>query len=598
MFSYQPPLRDIQFVVSDLLQAPQALAQLPNFADIDGDLMLQVIEEGGRFASEVLFPLNAIGDRDGCTYENGVVTTPAGFADAYKQFKEAGWPALPCHPEYGGQGLPQLVNGVLFEMLSAANHAWSMYPGLLHGAYSSLYQHASDDLKQRYLPKLVSGEWLATMCLTEAHAGSDLGLLRTRAVPQDDGSVRITGSKIFISGGEQDFTENIVHLVLARLPDAPAGSKGISLFLVPKFLPDGDGLGERNNAYCTGIEHKMGIHGSATTSMQFDDATGWLVGEPNRGLAAMFIMMNSARLAVAANGVGIAEVAWQNSLAYAQERVQMRAPVRPAERKGQAADPIVLHPAMQRLLLTQRVWVEGGRMLNYWGGLLLDLADHHPDADVRAESDDLLALLTPVVKSMMTEQGFTGASQAMQIFGGHGFIEETGISQYLRDSRITMIYEGTNEIQAIDLLMRKILGDNGTKLARFLAKVEHTIEHIDTRLAGHAQSTTQLVNDLRTRIGAIGQAAQTDPELPYQLAHEALRLVGHCAMAWMWLRAADIAIRRKDDDPAFHNAKLDTANYYFTFVLPETQQHLHVIDRCLDATANDKPFTFLSSLVP
>ncbi|MCI2808067.1 acyl-CoA dehydrogenase C-terminal domain-containing protein [Eoetvoesiella caeni] len=598
MFTYQPPLKDIQFVLSDLLNATEVLNQIPAFAEIDDGLMLQVVEEAGRFASEVLFPLNAVGDREGAQYAEGKVKTPTGFAAAYRQFCEAGWPALACDPEYGGQGLPNTLNSVLYEMLSATNHAWTMFPGLLHGAYACLHRHASVELKTRYLPKIISGEWLATMCLTEANAGSDLGLLRTKAVPQPDGSYLISGNKIFISGGEQDMTDNIVHLVLARLPDAPAGSKGISLFLVPKFLPQDEALGERNAVQCTGIEHKMGIHGSPTCSMQFDQARGWLVGEPNHGLAAMFVMMNAARLAVGINGVAIAETSYQNSLAYAQERLQMRAVNRPAERKGEAADPIIMHPAVQRLLMTQRAYLEGGRMLTYWNALLLDNAEHHPDAAVRKSADEQLALMTPIIKSMLTEQGFQGASQALQVYGGHGYISETGIEQYLRDARITMVYEGTNEIQAVDLLMRKIIGDGGQRLEHFLEGVETAAQqHHSGPFAHYAGTLLSLAQRIRHCAGDIAKASASHPELPYTIASEMLRLVGHCALAWLWLRAADTAHRNHNSDPAFHQEKLSTADYYYSFVLPETQQLLSVIEGCLHEAASGKRPAYLSNAI-
>jgi alkylation response protein AidB-like acyl-CoA dehydrogenase len=505
------------------------------------------------------------------------VTTPTGFADAYRQFVAAGWPAMSCAPEDGGQGLPHVLNCALYEMLSAANHGWTMYPGLLHGAYACLRAHASEELKARYLPKIVSGEWLATMCLTEPAAGSDLGLLRTRAVPQDDGSVRISGGKIFISGGEQDMTDNIVHLVLARLPDAPAGSKGISLFLVPKVLPDGT----RNRVQCTGIEHKMGLRGSATCSMQFDGATGWLVGEPHRGLAAMFVMMNAARLNTGIQALGVADAAYQHALAYAQERLQLKAPVRPG-REHEPADPIAMHPPVQRLLMTQRAIIEGGRMLAYWTALQLDTAEHHPDPQVRHTLHGQVSLITPIIKAMFSDQGFECTSLALQVFGGHGYICETGIEQYLRDVRVMMLYEGTNEIQALDLLMRKVLGDGGARLDHFLAEIERDAQ--DER-AGAPQAWAGALLELTRRTGVVAQSiaavAPRQPELPCRIAGEMLRLVGHCALGWMWLRAADAAVKREQTDPAFARAKLATARYYFTYLLPETQQLLAVIDACL-----------------
>ena len=577
MHIYTPPLKDIRFALNDVLDAPSALAALPAFAEVDADLMRQVTEEAGRFAAEVLFPLNASGDRHGCRLENGDVHTPPGFADAYRQFRDAGWPAIVCAPEDGGQGLPHALNCVLYEMLSAANHGWTMYPGLLHGAYACLRRHASEELKARYLPKIVSGEWLPTMCLTEPAAGSDLGLLRTKAVPMDDGSVRISGSKIFISGGEQDLTDNIVHLVLARLPDAPAGSKGISLFLAPKFLPDGT----RNAIHCTGIEHKMGLRGSATCSMEFDGATGWLVGEAHRGLAAMFVMMNAARLNTGIQALGVADAAYQQALAYAQERQQLKAPVRPGREK-EAADPILLHPPVQRLLMTQRAIAEGGRMLAYWTALQLDAAEHHPDAETRHALEEQVSLITPIVKALFSDQGFQSASLALQVFGGHGYICETGIEQYMRDVRVMMLYEGTNEIQAVDLLIRKVLGDGGARLDRFLAEVENSAQaQCDGPAGGWAGMVLDLTRQAGSAAQSIAAAAAARPELPYRIAGEMLRLIGHCALAWMWLRAAAASMEREAQDPAFHKTKQSTARYYFTYLLPEARQLLGIIDACL-----------------
>jgi alkylation response protein AidB-like acyl-CoA dehydrogenase len=600
MLSYTPPLKDMQFVLDDLLEAPVAFAAMPAFADVDAALAQQVLTEAGRFAAGILLPLNAGGDREGCRFDDGRVNTPAGFAAAYQQFREAGWPALACAPEHGGQGLPQLLNCALFEMLSAANHAWAMYPGLLPGAYACLSRHANEILQSRYLPKVVSGEWLATMCLTEAHAGSDLGLLRTRATAAGDGSFRVSGSKIFISGGEQDMTPNIVHLVLARLPDAPAGSKGLSLFLVPKFLPgDATEIGARNALYCSGIEHKMGIHGSATCSMQFDDATGWLVGAANQGLAAMFVMMNAARLHVGSQALGLAETAYQNALAYARERLQSRAVKRPADRAREAADPIVLHAPVQRLLLTQRAWIEGGRMLTYWTALMLDSAEQHPDAGIRNEMHEQVGLMTPVIKAMLTEQGFLGTSQALQVFGGHGMMCETGIEQIVRDARVTMLYEGSNEIQAIDFLLRKVLQDGGRRLERFLTQVEQSAALVQTgeTLARHAGQVLALVANIRKATLAIAQAGVEQADLPHRIAPEMLRLVGHCAMAWLWLRAMRVALQKEAGDALFYRSKVATACYYFAYVLPEVEQLLGVINGCLDGLGGSAFSAFPPDLI-
>jgi alkylation response protein AidB-like acyl-CoA dehydrogenase len=600
MLSYTPPLKDMQFVLNDVLEAPAAFSAIPAFAEVDAALIQQVLTEAGRFAAGILLPLNAGGDRDGCRFDAGAVSTPAGFAEAYHQFCEAGWPALACAPEHGGQGLPQVLNCALFEMLSAANHAWAMYPGLLNGAYACLSQHADQMLQSRYLSKVVSGEWLATMCLTEAHAGSDLGLLRTRAAAAPDGSFRISGSKIFISGGEQDMTPNIVHLVLARLPDAPVGSKGLSLFLVPKFLPgDGAETGARNALHCSGIEHKMGIHGSATCSMQFDGATGWLVGAANQGLAAMFVMMNAARLHVGSQGLGLAETAYQNALSYARDRLQSRAVSRPVARAHEAADPIVLHAPVQRLLLTQRAWIEGGRMLTYWTALMLDSAEQHPDAEIRHAMHEQVGLLTPIVKAMLTEQGFLGASQALQVFGGHGVICETGIEQIMRDARVTMLYEGSNEIQAIDFLLRKVLADGGRQLERFLAQVEQSaiLAQTEETLTRNAEQVLRLVSDIRRITQAIAQGSIEQADLPYRIAPEMLRLVGHCALAWLWLRAARVALQKEARDALFYQSKHATACYYFTYVLPEVAQLLGVINGCLNNLNSAAPSAFPPDLI-
>ena len=587
MFTYRPPLKDMQFVLADMFKAADVLQQYPEFADVDQDLMQQVIEEAGRFASEVLFPLNAVGDQEGCRLENGQVYTPTGFADAYHKFCEAGWPALACDPEYGGQGLPHTLNSVLFEMFNSTNLAWCMFPGLMHGAYSCIHRYATEEIKNTYLPKIVSGEWLATMCLTEPHAGSDLGLLRTKAIPNDDGSYSITGNKIFISGGDQDMTDNIVHLVLARLPDAPAGSKGISLFVVPKIFPDGKLAGQRNSVVCTGVEHKMGIHGSPTCAMQFDNAKGWLIGEPHRGLAAMFIMMNSARLQVGIGGVAIAETAYQNSLTYANERIQSRSAIRPESRKNEPADPIVMHPAMQRLLMSQRAWVEGGRMLTYYSALLLDGSERHPDPAQRKEMEGQLALLTPIIKAVLTDQSFAGASNALQIYGGHGYVCETGIEQYMRDIRITMIYEGTNEIQAIDLLMRKILADKGLRLGQLLDTINASLaENTDDEFKVAVTAVKQLTHTLSNLVERIAKVSEQHPVLPYHVASEMMRLTGHCVLSWLWLRAAHTAKTLHDNDPAFYEAKRHTADYYFTYLLPETLQLAGVVETCLARAQN------------
>jgi len=477
MPQYKAPLRDIQFVVHELLNADKAFAALPALQEIDKDTINQIIEEAGKFASEVVFPLNQTGDKEGCTrHEDGTVTTPTGFKEAYQQYIAGGWPALSCDPEYGGQGLPQLLNSVLYETLNSANQSWAMYPSLSHGAYECLHAHGTPEQKKTYLEKLVSGHWTGTMCLTEPQCGTDLGILKTKAEPLADGTHSITGTKIFISSGEHDLAENIVHLVLARLPDAPKGTKGISLFAVPKRLANADGiLGENNKVSCGSLEHKMGIHGNATCVMNFDGAIGSLVGEPNKGLNAMFIMMNAARLGVGIQGLGLTEIAYQNSAAYAKERLQMRS-LTGVKEPEKAADPIIVHPDVRKMLLTQRAYAEGGRAFAYWVALMIDNELNHPNEEIRKDTADMVTLLTPIIKAFLTDNAFTATNEGLQVFGGHGYITEWGMEQYVRDARITMIYEGTNTIQSLDLLGRKVLGDMGAKLRKFGKLVETFIE--------------------------------------------------------------------------------------------------------------------------
>jgi alkylation response protein AidB-like acyl-CoA dehydrogenase len=522
MADYRPSPDEHRFLLLHVLQAGEVLQPLPAFGDADAALFAQVLEEAGRFVGEVVAPLQSAGDAPGCRFEQGRVLTPPGFADAYRAFWQAGWPSLACAPEDGGQGLPWILEGVLYEMLSAANHGWTMAPGLLHGAYECLKHHGSAELKERYLAKIASGEWLATMCLTEPHAGSDLGLARTQGVPQADGSHRISGTKIFISGGEHDLTDNIVHLVLAREPGAPPGPRGLSLFLAPKLLPDGG----RNAVACERIEEKMGLHGSPTCVLRFDAATGWRVGEPGRGLAAMFVMMNAARLHVALQGIGLLDAAWQKAHDYAQERTQMRAPG--ALRGEGAADPIIRHPAVRRILDTTRAWIDGLRLLAYRTGLELDLARHHPDAQRRQRAQQWCSLVTPVLKAVCTEEGFAGASRCLQVFGGHGYVKEWGIEQVVRDARVTMIYEGTNEIQAIDLLVRKVLPEGGAGLSELL---DTLAADLDPQVAADAEVRDRF-DALRAVTHALVQAAGEDATLPYQAADDFLRATGLALLGW------------------------------------------------------------------
>lgn len=574
MWSYQAPLRDMQFVLEHWLEAPEAWRRSPAFEALDLPLALQVLEQAGRFSQDVLAPLNASGDRQGCRWADGQVSTPQGFAEAYRAYVEGGWPALACAEALGGQGLPQLLDAALQEMLYASNHAWAMYTGIAHGAYLCLKTHGAPWLQERYLPGIISGASLPTMCLTEPQAGSDVGLLRCRAEPQADGSYRLSGSKLFISGGEHDLTDNILHLVLARLPGAPEGSRGISLFLVPKCLERGQGNGVR----CDGIEHKMGIKGSATCSLVFEAAQGWLVGEAHRGLAAMFVMMNSARLHVGLQGLGHVEAAWQNARDYAGERQQMRAPLRPAGVAAQAADPIRYHPAMRRVLLELRATSEGLRAIGYWAAHLLDQAEHHPEPQVRRQADQLAQLLTPIIKAFFTEQGFRQASNALQVFGGYGYVAEFAIEQTLRDSRIAMIYEGSNEIQANDLLLRKVLGDGGQGFALLLEQLRDEAGHSAQvpECAGFARSLADLAEALQALVAQVQQWALEDAEYPYRAAGDFLALCGLSLLALAWTRAARVSRRLPEGDP-LRGAKLETAGFFFSYLLPQVEQRMTAV---------------------
>ncbi len=573
MPQYQAPLRDMQFVLHELLDVESELAQLPAHAEVNRELLDQVLEEGGKFCSEILFPLNRSGDEEGCRYEgDGVVRIPEGFKAAWDQFREAGWPTLTSDPAYGGQGMPIVAGLALQEMLNSANQAWAMYPGLTHGAYEALLAHGTDEQKSTYLPKLVSGEWTGTMCLTEPHCGTDLGILRSRAEPQSDGTYRITGNKIFISSGEHDLAENIVHLVLARLPAAPEGTKGISLFIVPKFLPDSEGRpGARNGVKCARIEEKMGIHGNATCEMNFEDAVGTLVGEPNKGLSAMFVMMNAARIGVGIQSLGLMEVAYQNAADYARDRLQMRSLSGPKE-PDKPADPIIVHPDVRRMLLTQRAWIEGSRAFALWLGLQADIAAAHPDEERRDEAEDTLALLTPVVKAFLTDNGYQSATLAQQVFGGHGYIREWGMEQYVRDARINMIYEGTNGVQALDLIGRKVLGDAGAKLRRFGQLVRDLIESegTDEDMAEFIDPLAELAGKVEKFTMEIGMKAMQDPEEAGAASADYLRVIGHLVLGYFWARMAKVALARRDSGDRFYEAKLHVARFYFARLMPET----------------------------
>jgi len=568
---YQPRPDDVSFVLNTVLGAAARLRALPPFAEVDDALQAQVLDEAGKFVANVIAPLNRAGDEVGCRFVDGQVVTPPGFREAYAAFVEGGWPALSAATADGGQGLPAVLEAVLFEWLSAANHGLTMAPGLLHGAYECLRHHGSHELKERYLSKIATGEWLATMCLTEAHAGSDLGQVRTRAAAQADGSYRVAGGKIFISGGEHDLTDNIIHLVLCRLPDAPAGPKGLSLVLVPKVLPDGS----RNAVHCERIEEKMGLHGSSTCVMRFDDATGWLIGESNRGLAAMFVMMNAARLHVALQGIGLLDAAWQKADAYAHERRQMRAPgPPPASRGGEAADLVVEHAAIRRILDSQRAWIDGARVIAYRTAVQLDVARHEADPKVRERAQRWCALITPVLKAACTQQAFHGASECLQVFGGHGYVREWGIEQIVRDSRVTMIYEGTNEIQAIDLLVRKVLADGGSGMSAVLIELR---DELDASREIDADVQRRLAQ-LRYLTTTIAMAAHTDAALPFEVADDYLRVVMLTLLAWAWARieyAAPGDARWSVPATAFRR-----------WALPEFEMRLGIVKRaCESVTA-------------
>ncbi|MBL0718783.1 acyl-CoA dehydrogenase C-terminal domain-containing protein [Piscinibacter sp. Jin2] len=578
MPTYTPPLRDMQFVLHEVLNVTEALQAMPAHAELDADTVNAVLEEGGKFAAGVIQPLNASGDAEGCTLDKTTHTVhaPRGFKEAYAQYVAGGWPALSCDPAYGGQGLPVTLNQCLYEMLNSANQAWTMYPGLTHGAYECLHAHGTPEQQAMYLPKLTSGDWTGTMCLTEPHCGTDLGLLRTKAEPLADGSYRITGQKIFISAGDHELAENIIHLVLARLPDAPAGSKGISLFVVPKFLVHADGsLGARNAIICTGLEHKMGIHGNATCQMALDGALGTLVGEPNKGLAAMFVMMNAARLGVGMQSLGLTEVAYQNAVAYAKDRLQMRS-LTGAKASDKPADPIIVHPDVRKMLLTARAYAEGGRALAVYTALQLDHELSHPDEDVRRAAADEVALLTPIVKAFLTDNAWLATSHCLQVYGGHGYIREWGMEQFVRDARINMIYEGTNTIQSLDLLGRKVLGDGGKKLKAFGRKVAEFVEDegVDEAMQEFVNPLADLgdkVTKLSTELGFKGMGNADEVGAA---AVDYLRVCGHLVFAYFFARMAKVALAKQADpatanDP-FYTAKLATARFYFAKLLPET----------------------------
>ncbi|MCC7305537.1 MAG: acyl-CoA dehydrogenase C-terminal domain-containing protein [Alphaproteobacteria bacterium] len=579
---YTPPLENIRFVLHEVLGA-ESLSSLPGYGEVNKDLMDQIIEEAGKICAEVLFPLNQSGDKEGCQYNNGVVTTPTGFKEAYETFIAGGWTGLSGDPDYGGMGMPALLNTVFQELICAANMSFGMYPGLSQGAYEALHQFGTDEQKRIYLPKLIQGIWSGTMCLTEPHCGTDLGLIKTKAVPNKDGSVNITGTKIFISAGEHDLTENIIHLVLAKLPDAPEGVKGISLFVVPKFLPKDDGsVGERNAVRCGSIEHKMGIHGNSTCVMNFDDAKGWLVGEKHKGLKAMFTMMNAARLGVAMQGLGIAEIAYQNAVNYAKERLQMRA-LDGTKFPDKPADPIIVHPDVRRMLLTGKAATEGSRALSYWASMNLDISHKAEDEKERQAADDLVALLTPILKAYQTDIGSEIANMAVQVYGGHGFIKEHGVEQYVRDARIAQIYEGTNGIQALDLVGRKMGQGYGRLLRRFFHPLQQFLEdeQENPAMGEFVFPLAKAFAKLQQTTALIAQKGLKDPNEAGAASSDYLRQFALVALGYMWCRMVKVALEKKEKggiaDAAFYDSKIKTAKFFFARMLPEAEGRARMV---------------------
>ena len=579
MPEYKAPLRDISFVMNEVLNAEEHYSKLPGAEEATPDMVSAIIGEGAKFCEQVLSPLNAVGDREGCTWSEEGVKTPTGFKEAYEQYVEGGWPALSAPVEYGGQGLPESVGLVISEMIGSSNWAWGMYPGLSHGAVATVETHGTEEQKRIYLTKLISGVWTGTMCLTEPHCGSDLGILRTKAEPNADGSYSITGTKIFISAGEHDMAENIVHIVLARLPNAPQGTKGISLFIVPKFLPNAEGeVGERNKVTCGSIEHKMGIHGNSTCVMNFDGAKGWLVGPENKGLACMFTFMNIARLGTAIQGLGAAEASFQGALKYAKERLAMRA-LSGVKNPDGPADPIIVHPDVRRMLLTQKAFAEGGRALIYFAAQQGDLVRMAADEDARKEADEMLSFLTPIAKAFLTEVGYEAANLGMQVYGGHGFISEWGMEQIVRDTRIALLYEGTTGIQALDLLGRKVLMSQGESLKRF-TKLVHLFckEHEgNEQMKEFIEPLAKLNKEWGEITMKIGMAAMKDREEVGAASVDYLMYSGYVTLAYFWARMAATAQQQlagETTEADFYNSKVQTARFYFQRILPRTRAHV------------------------
>jgi acyl-CoA dehydrogenase len=572
---YNAPTKDMQYVLNDVLDVKNS--SIPGYADLDADSLSAILEEAGKITSQVLAPLNAVGDQEGCHFENGVIRTPAGFKDAFEQVKEGGWTGIDCDPEFGGQGLPYLVGTAVGEMFASSNMAFGMYQGLTHGAYSAIHTHGTEAQKQTYLPNMVSCDWTGTMNLTEPHCGTDLGLMRTKAEPQADGTFKITGQKIFISAGDHDLSENVIHLVLAKIPGGPDGVKGISLFIVPKFMVNEDGsLGARNAVAVGKIEEKMGIHGNATCVMNYDGATGFLLGDEHKGMRAMFTMMNEARLGVGLQGYSQAEVAYQNAVAYAKDRQQGR-DVTGVKNPDGPADPLIVHPDIRRNLMDQKSFVEGARAFTFWGASLIDQAHREGAAD----ANGLISLLTPVIKGFLTDKGYEYASAAQQVFGGHGYIEEWGMSQFARDARITMIYEGANGVQALDLVGRKLAQDGGKHVMAFFEMVKNFAsenkgwdEDFDRDFLGPLKAASK---DLQAAGVYFMQNGMKNPNNALAGSYDFMHMFGHVCLGLMWARmgkASIEALKNGADDAAFHETKIKTGRYYMARQLPATALHL------------------------
>jgi alkylation response protein AidB-like acyl-CoA dehydrogenase len=587
MPEYKAPVRDIKFVMQELLDCDKHYKKL-GYDDASEDMVDAIISEAAKFTEQVIAPLNQIGDEQGCTWTDGVVTTPDGFKDAYQQYVEGGWPTLSQSEEFGGQGLPYSLNASISEMMSSANHSFAMYPGLSHGAQATIEAHGTSEQKLQYMPKLVEGSWTGTMCLTESHCGTDLGMLRTKAILNDDGSYAITGTKIFISAGEHDLSENIVHIVIARLPGAPEGSKGISLFIVPKFNVNDDGTkADRNAVSCGSIEHKMGINANATCVINFDNAKGFLIGQENRGLHCMFTFMNAARLGVAMEGSAAAEAAFQGSLAYAKDRLQMRS-ISGVKNPDGPADPIIVHPDVRRMLLTQKSISEGGRALIGYLSQLVDITHASDDADLKADAENKLALLTPVAKAFLTELGFECTSHGVQVFGGHGFIKEWGMEQLLRDTKISCIYEGTTGIQALDLLARKILGSKGQILKPFMTDIAiFSKDNADNpAMSEYVSTLNSYAKQWQMITGDIGQKAMKNPDEIGGASVDYLMFAGYVTLGYFWAKMASVAqskLKDAGEDEAFYQAKIKTAAFYFQRILPRAQGHAACMEGGVDS---------------